>query len=100
MEEACLERIGAVIADSGSGGMLRVRHQDLKRLDRIPAVLTSLATSQEHVDLLIDHRSANMTTLSDDLESVPDLMAWRTLIAASGTFPRSYPINKGVNGSI
>jgi hypothetical protein len=88
-DQASVEQLADIVADLGRGAMLRIRHTDIARPDRIADTLLALRIPTSSVDLLIDYRSNAMLSLAADISALPHLQEWRTLTAASGVCPRS-----------
>lgn len=81
-----LKQISAIVEDMGRGYLLRI--SPTTEAQRITEVVEAIGVEHNKIDLLIDYQSHGMS-LANDLPSIPNIREWRSLIAASGTFPRS-----------
>ncbi len=87
-DDASLQQLQDIITDGDRGYLLRITPDVLDTPVFIGAVVDSLGLSRDKVDLLLDYRQHPMT-LADHIGQIPNLGEWRSLIAASGVFPKS-----------
>jgi hypothetical protein len=89
------EQIRAVVDEDERGCMLRVKPQHLNHPPELTNLLDDLGLSAADVHLILDYRGSQMN-LPFDIPRIPELQNWRSLTAASGSFPHSLahlPIN-------
>jgi hypothetical protein len=82
------EQLSADLEEDSLGCMIRIRPVDLQEPDAILGLAASLGLELADADLLLDYRSA-APNLNFDINRIPDLLSWRTVTVASGSFPRS-----------
>jgi len=87
-DNATLDVIGDIVAEDGRGCLLRVGPDESGDHARIDAVLTYIGLAPDAVEFLLDYKNIAMH-LPLHLGRIPHAVGWRTLTAASGTFPRS-----------
>ena len=87
-DDATLEQLQAIVAETERGCLLRVTQEVLGSPMLIGNILDALEVLPTDVDLLLDYRGRAMS-LSEDVKRVPRLDEWRSFIAASGVFPGS-----------
>lgn len=77
-----------IIRKDGRGYLLRVTRKESKDVPSIDALLSSIGLLRRAVHLMIDYKGTAMD-LAADLPAISGLNQWKTLIAASGVFPRT-----------
>ncbi len=87
-DPATLDVIRDIVAQDLRGCLFRLAHNHAGAHPAINGMVSYLAIPRNQMDLLLDYRHLPMT-LAAQVTSLPNLNDWRTLIAASGAFPRS-----------
>ncbi len=86
---AAKSEIQQIVAKDKRGCMLRVPNDQSTDATAINSTLHSIGIQAKQADFLIDYQGSKMD-LGPDVPAIPHVMNWRTLIAASGAFPKTF----------
>ncbi len=85
---ATRQAIQKIVAKDKLGYMLRLDSDEFSDATRIESLVNAIA-GRDVADLMLDYQSSGMD-LPTDLPMIQHIKVWRRLIAAAGSFPKSF----------